>query len=233
MNKEQALQEIKTRLKALFTSEEIVSTEVKLYQCTTMDGQVLETDGETLEVGAAIYKMDGEGNRTPAEDGVYATDEYSIEVKDGAVVGIMETEVEVEVENPAEPVEATEKVEKMMVTPEADETKDDFISRCIGVEIGNGYEQDQAAAMCYVKWDESLGSDYKDKKEDETKMSELESKVLEMSSMITSLIDITEKLSEKIINLSNQPAVVPVVMEKNLTPAELRVERLKSLTKNK
>jgi len=232
MNKEQALQEIKTRLKALFSSEEVESTEIKLYQCTTSDGQVLETDGETLEVGAAIYKMDGEGNRTPAEDGVYATDEYSIEVKDGVVAGIMETEVEIEVENPAEPVEATEKVEKMMVTPEVDETKDEFVSRCIGVEIGNGYEQDQAAAMCYVKWDESLGSDYKDNK-DETKMSELENQVLEMSKMIESLVDITEKLTEKIVNLSNQPAVVPVLMEKNLTPAELRVERLKALSKNK
>ena len=233
MNKEQALQEIKSRLKALFSSEVVESTEIKLYQCTTSDGQVLETDGETLEVGAAIYKIDGEGNRTPAEDGIYPTDEYSIEVKDGVVAGIMETEVEVEVENPAEPVEATEKVEKMMVTPEAGETKDEFVSRCIGVEVENGYEQDQAAAMCYLKWDESLGSEYKDKKEDETKMSELENQVLEMSKMITSLIDITEKLNEKIVNLSNQPAVGPVIMEKNLTPAELRIERLKALTKNK
>ena len=189
MNKEQALQEIKTRLKALFSSEEVESTEIKLYQCTTADGQVLETDGETLEVGAAIYKIDGEGNRTPAEDGIYPTDEYSIEVKDGVVAGIMETEVEVEVENPAEPVEATEKVETEM---EADETK-----------------------------------------ENQTKVSELENQVLEMSKMIESLVDITEKLTEKIVNLSNQPAVVPVLMEKNLTPAELRVERLKALTKNK
>jgi hypothetical protein len=232
MNKEQALNEIKTRLKALFTSE-VESTEVKLYQCTTMDGQVLETDGTTLEVGAAIYKIDGEGNRTPAEDGVYPTDEYSIEVKDGAVAGIMETEVEVEVENPAEPVEATEKVEtEMVMEPKADESKDEFVSRCVSYEVGNGKEQDQALGMCYTIYDEKMGSD-KMESEKETNMSELESKVLEMSNMITSLIDITEKLSEKIINLSNQPAVVPVVMEKNLTPAELRVERLKSLTKNK
>ena len=229
MNKEQALQEIKSRLKALFSSEVV---EIKMYQCTTINGEVLETDGEILEVGAAIYKIDGEGNRTPAEDGIYPTDEYSIEVKDGVVAGIMETEVEVEVENPAEPVEAVEKVEKMMVTPEAGETKDEFVSRCIGVEVENGYEQDQAAAMCYLKWDESLGSEYKDKKEDE-KMSELENQVLEMSKMITSLIDITEKLNEKIVSLSNQPAVVPVIMEKNLTPAELRIERLKALAKNK
>jgi hypothetical protein len=232
MNKEQALQEIKSRLKALFSSEVVETSEIKMYQCTTINGEVLETDGETLEVGAAIYKIDGEGNRTPAEDGIYPTDEYSIEVKDGVVAGIMETEVEVEVENPAEPVEAVEKVEKMMVAPEAGETKDEFISRCIGVEIGNGYEQDQAAAMCYVKWDESLGSDYKDK-EDETKMSELENQVLQMSKMIESLVEITEELNKRIVNLSNQPAVVPVLMEKNLTPAELRIERLKALAKNK
>jgi hypothetical protein len=232
MNKEQALQEIKSRLKALFSSEVVETSEIKMYQCTTINGEVLETDGETLEVGAAIYKIDGEGNRTPAEDGIYPTDEYSIEVKDGVVAGIMETEVEVEVENPAEPVEAVEKVEKMMVAPEAGETKDEFISRCIGVEIGNGYEQDQASAICYVKWDESLGSDYKDK-EDETKMSELENQVLEMSKMIESLVEITEELNKRIVNLSNQPAVVPVLMEKNLTPAELRIERLKALAKNK
>jgi hypothetical protein len=219
-------------LKALFSSEVVETSEIKMYQCTTINGEVLETDGETLEVGAAIYKIDGEGNRTPAEDGIYPTDEYSIEVKDGVVAGIMETEVEVEVENPAEPVEAVEKVEKMMVAPEAGETKDEFISRCIGVEIGNGYEQDQAAAMCYVKWDESLGSDYKDK-EDETKMSELENQVLQMSKMIESLVEITEELNKRIVNLSNQPAVVPVLMEKNLTPAELRIERLKALAKNK
>jgi len=232
MNKEQALQEIKSRLKALFSSEVVETSEIKMYQCTTINGEVLETDGETLEVGAAIYKIDGEGNRTPAEDGIYPTDEYSIEVKDGVVAGIMETEVEVEVENPAEPVEAVEKVEKMMVAPEEGETKDEFISRCIGVEIGNGYEQDQAAAMCYVKWDESLGSDYKDK-EDETKISELENQVLQMSKMIESLVEITEELNKRIVNLSNQPAVVPVLMEKNLTPAELRIERLKALAKNK
>jgi hypothetical protein len=232
MNKEDALKEIKSRLKALFSSEVVETSEIKMYQCTTINGEVLETDGETLEVGAAIYRMDGEGNRTPAEDGIYPTDEYSIEVKDGVVAGIMETEVEVEVENPAEPVEAVEKVEKMMVAPEAGETKDEFISRCIGVEIGNGYEQDQASAICYVKWDESLGSDYKDK-EDETKMSELENQVLEMSKMIESLVEITEELNKRIVNLSNQPAVVPVLMEKNLTPAELRIERLKALAKNK
>jgi hypothetical protein len=44
--------------------------------------------------------------------------------------------------------------EMFLVEPESGESQDDFISRCIGVEINNGYDQDQAAAMCYTKWDE-------------------------------------------------------------------------------
>jgi len=34
------------------------------------------------------------------------------------------------------------------------ENEDEFISRCIGIEIENGYEQDQAYAICKSKWDE-------------------------------------------------------------------------------
>ena len=39
------------------------------------------------------------------------------------------------------------------VDPTANETEDEFISRCIPVMIGEGMEQDQAAAVCYSKWE--------------------------------------------------------------------------------
>lgn len=42
---------------------------------------------------------------------------------------------------------------QFVVEPESNESQDEFISRCIAVEIGNGYEQEQAAAICYSKWD--------------------------------------------------------------------------------
>jgi hypothetical protein len=32
------------------------------------------------------------------------------------------------------------------------ETEEQFISRCIGEEVSAGYEQDQAAAICYSYW---------------------------------------------------------------------------------
>ena len=232
MNKEQALSEIKSRLKALFSSEQVESVEtieVKMYRCMTVDGKTLETDGEVLEVGAQIYNIDENGDRTPVEDGTYVTEDYSIIVKDNVVESIVvPEETEDVIENPAAPVEAET---KMMVSPNEGETKDEFVSRCIAAEIGNGYGQSQAAAMCYVKWDESMGSDYKDKKDE--KMAELENKLTEMSKMIETLTETTIELNEKLINLSKQPAIAPVVMEKNLTPMELRTERLKQLALGK
>ena len=42
----------------------------------------------------------------------------------------------------------------MPIKPKSGETRDQFISRCIGTEVSAGYEQDQAAAICYTKWRE-------------------------------------------------------------------------------
>ena len=228
MTKNEALQEIKSRLKALFSSEEVESVEVKMYRCMTVDGKTLETDGEVLEVGAQIYNIDENGDRTPVEDGTYVTEDYSIMVKDNMVESIIvPEETEDVIENPAEPVEAVE----MKIEPNADETKEDFVSRCVSYEMGQGKEQDQALGMCYAIYEEKMGSDYKDKENE--KMAELENKLTEMSKMIETLTETTIELNEKLINLSKQPAIAPVVMEKNLTPMELRTERLKQLALGK
>jgi len=42
---------------------------------------------------------------------------------------------------------------QFIVEPKDNESEDEFINRCIAVEVGNGYDQEQAAAMCYSKWD--------------------------------------------------------------------------------
>lgn len=41
----------------------------------------------------------------------------------------------------------------MPIKPKSSETEQEFISRCISEEINAGYEQDQAAAICYSKWE--------------------------------------------------------------------------------
>lgn len=40
----------------------------------------------------------------------------------------------------------------MPVKVKSNEKEADFISRCIGEEISAGYEQEQAAAICYSYW---------------------------------------------------------------------------------
>jgi hypothetical protein len=53
------------------------------------------------------------------------------------------------------PVEAKK---QEFVKPEAGESENDFIGRCIPVVIGEGYEQDQAAAICYSYWRDKFSS---------------------------------------------------------------------------
>jgi hypothetical protein len=56
----------------------------------------------------------------------------------------------------------------MPVNVKKGESESDFISRCIGEEVGAGYEQTQAAAICYSYWD----------KENMSKITDTTSKVM-------------------------------------------------------
>lgn len=50
----------------------------------------------------------------------------------------------------------------MPVKPNANETQEEFISRCIGEEVSAGYDTPQAAAICYSYWDKEKMSKIKD-----------------------------------------------------------------------
>jgi hypothetical protein len=52
----------------------------------------------------------------------------------------------------------------MPVNVKSGEDEQTFISRCIGEEIGAGYEQSQAAAICYSYWDKQNMSKITDTK---------------------------------------------------------------------
>jgi len=49
-------------------------------------------------------------------------------------------------------------VKDVFVTPSAGESESEFISRCIPVVIGEGKDQDQAAAICYSYWEDRFES---------------------------------------------------------------------------
>ena len=73
----------------------------------TTDKGILAWDGdEDLKVGDQVFIEDAEGNRTPAEDGDYVTDDNkTIVVADGKVVEIKDPEIDVEpTEEPTEEV---------------------------------------------------------------------------------------------------------------------------------
>jgi hypothetical protein len=72
----------------------------------TTDKGILAWDGEDdLKVGDQVFIEDAEGNRTPAEDGDYVTDENkTIVVADGKVAEIRDPEVDIEPEAETEDV---------------------------------------------------------------------------------------------------------------------------------
>lgn len=75
---------------------------------TKTDKAVLVHDGEELEVGMEVFVEDEEGNRTPAEDGIYVKEDgVRIKVAEGKVEEILEPEEEVE-ETPEAEVEMEE-----------------------------------------------------------------------------------------------------------------------------
>ena len=50
-----------------------------------------------------------------------------------------------------------QKFTEFVIEPNAGESQDEFIPRCIAYEINNGIDQDQAVAICYSKWDNKGG----------------------------------------------------------------------------
>lgn len=52
-------------------------------------------------------------------------------------------------------------------TPNGGETESKYVSRCIGFLSGEGYEQDQAAAICYGKWRDAKKMQHIDEVEDD------------------------------------------------------------------
>lgn len=81
------LEKIKAELAKLLIKYSVVKT----------DRAVLEYDGEDLVAGMDVYITDEEGNKVPAEDGEYTTEDNKvISVKDGKVESIIDKAADVD-----------------------------------------------------------------------------------------------------------------------------------------
>lgn len=101
------LEKIKAELAKLLIKYSVVKT----------DKAVLEYDGEDLVAGMDVVITDEEGNKVPAEDGEYVTEDNKvITVKDGKVESIIDKAADVEAEE-----EEKKEDEPMVEEPTAEE----------------------------------------------------------------------------------------------------------------
>lgn len=96
--------------------KEVAELKVKLakamlkesFAATKTDKAVLVHETEELKVGTEVFVEDEEGNRTPAEDGIYTLEDGKrVKVTEGKVEEILEAEEETEVEAAEETPEET------------------------------------------------------------------------------------------------------------------------------
>ena len=104
----------------------------------TTDRGILAWDGdEDLKEGDAVYIEDAEGNRTPAEDGDYKTDDNkTIVVTEGKVAEIRDPEVDIEPE--AETEEAAEEAAEEQTLASVATDKGDLLydgELAVGTEV--------------------------------------------------------------------------------------------------
>ena len=112
------LEKIKAELAKLLIKYSVVKT----------DKAVLEYDGEELVAGMDVYITDEDGNKVPAEDGEYVTeDNKTITVKDGKVESIVDKAAEVDAEE-EEKKEDEPIVEEPMEEPMPEDKKEDEVS---------------------------------------------------------------------------------------------------------
>ena len=112
------LEKIKAELAKLLIKYSVVKT----------DKAVLEYDGEELVAGMDVYITNEDGDKVPAEDGEYVTeDNKTITVKDGKVESIVDPVAEVDAEE-EEKKEDEPMVEEPMEEPMPEDKKEDEVS---------------------------------------------------------------------------------------------------------
>lgn len=113
------LEKIKAELAKLLIKYSVVKT----------DRAVLEYDGEELVAGMDVYITDEEGNKVPAEDGEYTTEDNKvITVKDGKVESIIDKAADVEAEEEEEKPMDEPMEEPIVEEPMPEDKKEDEVN---------------------------------------------------------------------------------------------------------
>ena len=168
----------------------------------------IQFDGETLEVGTAVFLIADESEKVSLADGTYKIDEGGeIVVKDGLVESMSEAEAEEEVAPEAEEVVDAELEEEVIEEVNADEESMKVIKEILD-DMFKAYAESMEIKM-------SAEDAYK-------KLSDIEAKNVE--------------LKEQVVTLSAQPSVEPVSSQPKqvtLTKQGRILEAIKLANQNK
>ena len=96
-------------------------------------------------------KVKGDGKYSFSIEGLLGQRLVKME-KDMSIDEIVDSLTEDEVKEVLNMLSTQIKEEEFVMEPKSGESEQEFISRCIPYEINNGYEQSQAAAICFNKW---------------------------------------------------------------------------------
>jgi hypothetical protein len=127
MNKNEAMEKIKSTLKGLMKFSKEIGVETKMGTYELTDGTKITCEGDDLAVGEVVYQLDDQGNQTPLEAGTYViNDGRSITVDEkGSITELATAEdaPQEETETPADSLEQSKETKMDDGLPE-DGTED-------------------------------------------------------------------------------------------------------------
>lgn len=131
-----ALENLGNAIKAAFNSPAPEIVTENFLEVTTMDGIMLEVDGDTLAVGAMVKVKNADGTYSDAPDGEHTLQDGTVIVTSaGAITEVRPAEIEVEVEDKKEEEKMTEEKPVELAKYPWDECMADQMARYNDEEI--------------------------------------------------------------------------------------------------
>lgn len=136
-----ALENLGNAIKAAFNAPAPEVVTENFLEVTTMDGVMLEVDGDTLAVGAKVKVKNADGTYTDAPDGEHTLMDGTVIVTSaGAITEVRPAEIEVEVED--------KKEEDKMAEEKPVELAKYAWDECIADQMARYNDEEIAAKVC-------------------------------------------------------------------------------------
>jgi hypothetical protein len=134
-----ALENLGSAIKAAFNAPSVELAEEKFIEVTTVDGIMLEIDGDVLTVGATVKVKNADGTYTDAPDGEHTLEDGTVIVTVGSAI----TEIK-----PAEVVEVEDKAEEKLSEEKPVELAKYPWDECMADQMARYGDEEIAAKVC-------------------------------------------------------------------------------------